>query len=77
MLAGHFHGGTICLPGLGGVMTPNYMFFPAYDRGLYSEGESRMVLSAGLGTHSVNIRLNNRPQLILIKLRRKVSANAF
>ncbi len=77
VLAGHFHGGTICLPGLGGVMTPNYMFFPAYDRGLYSEGESRMVLSAGLGTHSVNIRLNNRPQLILIKLRRKVSANVF
>lgn len=72
VLAGHFHGGTIRLPGLGGVMTPNYMFFPEYDRGLYSEGKCRMVLSAGLGTHSVNIRLNNRPQLILIKLERKV-----
>lgn len=70
VLAGHFHGGTICLPGLGGVMTPNYMFFPEYDRGLYAEGKSRMVLSAGLGTHSVNIRLNNRPQLILVRLKR-------
>lgn len=75
VLAGHFHGGTICLPGFGGVMTPNYMFFPEYDRGLYHEGESRMVLSAGLGTHSVNIRLNNRPQLILIKLKRKVGGS--
>lgn len=68
VLAGHFHGGTICLPVLGGVMTPNYMFFPEYDRGLYHEGESRMVLSAGLGTHSINIRLNNRPQLVSVEL---------
>ena len=72
VLAGHFHGGTICLPGLGGVMTPNYMFFPEYDRGFYKEGDSRMVLSAGLGTHSINLRLNNRPQLILVELRRRV-----
>ena len=71
VLAGHFHGGTIRLPGLGGVMTPNYMFFPEYDRGFYQEGESAMVLSAGLGTHSINIRLNNPSQLILIELRRQ------
>ena len=26
-LAGHFHGGTVRIPGLGGVMTPQYQFF--------------------------------------------------
>lgn len=68
VLAGHFHGGTIRLPGLGGVMTPNYGFFPKYDQGFYQEYGSAMALSAGLGTHSVNIRLNNRPQLVMITL---------
>ncbi len=75
VLAGHFHGGTIRLPLLGGVMTPNYMFFPEYDRGLYQAREEgrrgAMILSAGLGTHSINIRLNNPPQLILVELRRR------
>lgn len=28
-LSGHFHGGTIRLPVLGGVMTPQYQFFSA------------------------------------------------
>ena len=71
VLSGHFHGGTIRLPFLGGVMTPNYMLFPKYDRGRYEENGSVMLLSGGLGTHSVNIRLNNRPELYVITLRRE------
>ena len=71
VLSGHFHGGTIRLPFLGGLMTPNYMFFPKYDRGRYEFENSVMLLSGGLGTHSINIRLNNRPELYVITLRRK------
>lgn len=29
-----------------------------------------MIVSRGLGTHSINIRFNNRPQLALIRLKR-------
>ena len=71
VFAGHFHGGTIRIPFLGGVMTPNYMFFPQYDAGTYRQFGSVMVLSSGLGTHSINIRLNNRPQLICVELKRE------
>ena len=69
-LAGHFHGGTIRIPGLGGVMTPQYQFFLPWCAGDFERDGKRMIVSRGLGTHSINIRLNNRPQLVLIRLRR-------
>ena len=69
-LAGHFHGGTIRIPGLGGVMTPQYQFFLPWCAGDFERVGKGMIVSRGLGTHSINIRLNNRPQLVLIRLRR-------
>ncbi len=71
VLAGHMHGGTIRLPGIGGLMSPNFEFFPEYDKGLYRRGDAAMVVSGGLGTHSVNIRLgHNFPEIPIIILRR-------
>lgn len=66
--SGHFHGGTVKLPFLGGMITPNYIFFPKYDSGIYRENQSVMALTAGLGTHSVNVRFLNRPELYIITL---------
>ena len=68
-LSGHYHGGTIRIPGLGGVMTPQYQFFLPQCAGTFRKGEKIMVVSRGLGTHSINIRLNNRPQLVVLRLR--------
>lgn len=71
-LSGHMHGGTVRLPGAGGLMSPNFEFFPAYDRGLYERNGSFMVVSPGLGTHSVNIRFGgNYPELSVIILKKK------
>ncbi|MCC8059923.1 MAG: metallophosphoesterase [Clostridiales bacterium] len=67
-LAGHFHGGTIRLPLLGGVMTPQYQFFLPCCAGHFRRGGRDLVVSRGLGTHSINIRLGNRPQVAVIKL---------
>lgn len=69
VLAGHFHGGTIRLPILGGVMTPQMQFFSGLDRGLVKRGATRMIVTGGLGTHSINIRLNNPPELVMVTLR--------
>lgn len=68
-LAGHFHGGTIRLPHLGGVMTPQYQFFLPWCAGDFEYEGKRMMVSRGLGTHSINIRLNNRPQLLVVRLK--------
>ncbi len=68
-LSGHFHGGTIRLPLLGGVMTPQYQFFLPWCAGSFEDGGKRMVVSRGLGTHSINIRINNKPQVILLDLK--------
>lgn len=67
-LAGHFHGGTIRLPLLGGVMTPQYQFFLPCCAGTWEQDGHYMVVSRGLGTHSINIRLNNLPQVAVIRL---------
>ncbi len=70
-LSGHFHGGTIRLPYLGGVMTPQYQFFLPCCAGEFEEDGKHMIVSRGLGTHSINIRLNNKPQLVVVHLKRK------
>ena len=68
-LAGHFHGGTIRLPFLGGVMTPQYQFFLPWCAGTFEKNGRYMIVSRGLGTHSINIRFRNKPQVVSVELR--------
>lgn len=67
-LSGHFHGGTIRIPGLGGVMTPQLQFFVPWCAGAFCQDGKWMAVGRGLGTHSINIRLNDKPQLLVIRL---------
>lgn len=70
-LSGHFHGGTIRLPLVGGIMTPQFQFFNPYCAGTFTKDNRHMIVSRGLGTHSVNIRINNKPQIVVAKLKAK------
>ena len=70
-LAGHFHGGTIRLPILGGVMTPQYQFFLPCCGGEFERDGRKMIVSRGLGTHSIPIWFNNKPQLVVVHLKKK------
>ncbi|MDY3250628.1 MAG: metallophosphoesterase [Candidatus Choladocola sp.] len=65
-LSGHLHGGIVRLPFLGGVISPQVRLFPKYDRGMYTESDRKMIVSAGLGNHTINVRINNPPELIVI-----------
>ena len=71
VLAGHFHGGMVRLPLVGGVMSTYYRPFPRYDRGRFWRGERQMIVSAGLGTHTIPLRLNNPPELLMLTLRHR------
>lgn len=68
ILGGHYHGCVVQLPGIGGVISTNFTLFPKYSGGIYQEGEQTAVVSRGLGTHSVPLRLWNWPELIVLEL---------
>ena len=70
-LCGHAHGGQVRIPFIGGVIAPHQGWFPKYDSGLYTKGETRMILSRGLGNSLCPLRVNNRPELIVAQLCRK------
>lgn len=74
VFSGHIHGGHIRLFGKG-FLQPNdgngSRFFPKYDSGLFEQPDGmKMIESRGLGDQMIIPRLYNRPQLLLITLRR-------
>lgn len=68
VLSGHVHGGLMRLPFLGGVIAPSMKLFPKYDGGVFEEHGSTMILSRGLGTHTLPIRIFNPGELVVIRL---------
>ena len=87
VLSGHLHGGIIRLPKIGGILAPTYELFPKIDGGAFQLGNEVevtpctakmdrscsgvMIVSKGLGTHTVNIRLGNPPELVVVNLKRE------
>ena len=68
-LSGHLHGGVVRIPGLGGVVSPQMGLFPKYSGGYFSEGRMDFVVSRGLGTHTINVRLFNQAELIVLHVK--------
>lgn len=70
-LTGHAHGGQIRLPVVGGILAPGQGLFPPYDNGVYTEGKTQMVVSRGVGNSAFPFRVQNRPELVVVKLTKK------
>ena len=68
-LSGHLHGGIMRLPFVGGVIGPDFFILPKYSGGLYKENNRNMIVSCGVGMHTVNLRVFNPPELTLVELR--------
>ena len=68
VLSGHAHGGQFRLPFVGGLVAPNQGLFPKYDSGLYTDGDTNMIVSRGIGNSIFPFRFNNRPEVILVEL---------
>lgn len=66
VLSGHYHGGMIRLPLFGGLISPQLQFLPPYSRGMFAKDGRRMIVSSGLGSHTVKLRINNPPELVVI-----------
>ena len=68
VFSGHAHGGQFRLPFVGGIVAPNQGMFPKYDAGVYTEDNTNMIVSRGVGNSIIPFRVNNRPEVILIEL---------
>lgn len=69
VLAGHVHGGMVRVPFWGkGVVSPNVRLFPKYDGGRFTLGNTTMLLSRGLGMHTIPVRLFNPGEILEVDL---------
>ncbi len=70
IISGDTHGGMIRLPFVGGIFSTESLF-PEFDGGMFQKGNSRMIVSRGLGNNPVPLRINNRPEVVVITLKGK------
>lgn len=70
VFSGHAHGGQIRLPLVGGLFAPGQGFLPKYTAGIYKLGETRMVVSRGIGGSLFPQRVFNRPEVVAVTLER-------
>ena len=59
VLCGHMHGGSVRLPFVGGVLSPERKFFPKYDKGYFRVQDTQMWITGGIGKP----RLFNPPEV--------------
>lgn len=71
VLTGHAHGGQIRIPFVGGLVAPNQGLFPEYTNGAFYEDKTAMIVSRGIGNSILPFRINNRPELVVVKLSNK------
>lgn len=69
ILSGHTHGGQVRLPFIGPPIRYGRDF--KYVRGLYQKNETQLYVSAGTGVIGLPVRLGVRPEISLLKLKRR------
>ena len=67
-LSGHLHGGVFRIPGWRGVITPQGFLFPEYSGEMTEEDGKTIIVSKGMGTHTINFRVFNPPEAVVINL---------
>ncbi len=68
ILSGHLHGGMVRIPGIGGVIGPDFVLFPKYSGEMRRVGDQTVIVSKGLGTHTIHIRLFNPAEIVVLSL---------
>ena len=69
VLSGHAHGGQWRIPFTNhGIYAPGQGMFPKYTSGMHKLGNTKMIISRGLGNSEFPLRLFNRPEIVVINL---------
>lgn len=67
-LCGHYHGGVGRIGEHRGLISPGLMPFPGNAHGLYKKGRKTLIVSAGLGEHTIPVRINNPRELVILDI---------
>lgn len=71
ILSGHMHGGIVRLFGRPVIGTDGRLF-PAYGYGRIDREKASMYVSAGLGEHTIPLRLFNPRELVVVKVTNEI-----
>ena len=66
VLSGHAHGGIVRLPFTDGLVGPKHELFPDFTSGVYTQGDTAMVVSRGFGGP---VRFLNNPHIAVTVLK--------
>jgi len=69
VLSGHLHGGIVRIPGIVGAISPSFEILPKYSGDIYYEDGTDIIVSKGLGTHTINIRFLNPAELVVLQFK--------
>ena len=69
VFSGHAHGGQIRIPFTNiGLVAPNQGLFPKYTSGKYSEKDTSMYVSRGIGNSILPLRIFNCPEIVELEI---------
>jgi hypothetical protein len=68
-LCGHYHGGVLRFGENRGLTCPQYLLFPPFCCGAFQRGSRHMIVSAGLGEHTIPVRIHNPRELLAVKVK--------
>lgn len=68
-LSGHYHGGVIRINEHVGVSSPQYLLFPPYCCGDFRKENRHMIVSAGLGEHTIPLRIHNPREMLVVTMK--------
>ena len=66
-VSGHAHGGQWRIANRG-IFAPGQGLFPKYTSGLHTNHDSRLIISRGIGSHTVIPRIFNAPEIVMVHL---------
>ena len=66
VVSGHLHGGVARIPFWRGVITPQGGLFPKYSGEITKEGDTSVVVSKGIGIHTIKVRFLNPAEIVVL-----------
>lgn len=70
VVSGHYHGGQVILPFIGGLYAPELGWFPEVDYGHYKLKDMDLIVTRGISSSDEKLpRLNNPPEIVSIRLK--------